>query len=917
MSVIGQARTWLRSVVLRRRIEREMHEEMAAHIEQAAQRYEARGMNTREAQEAARREFGNVAVIQEQSRDSRGARWIEQTASDLRYAVRYFARTPLTTLTIVLTLTLGVGVNSAAYSLWQGVNSRPPRGVPDDSRLVAIRGKQSSVVNGSVSTSQRPLSARELTAYHNNDAFSDAAGWIAREVTLDSASESGSIQTALATFVTPNFFTTVGVPLAAGAGFIDRRFSTSGTAAEMSAVISNAFANRTYGSPQNAIGKRFKVNEQLLTVVGVTSPEFSGVPSRNYDTMLWIPVSAFRLIEPREASYATSDSGYFYAAARLAEGFAPQRATVVVDRIARQFNSRYATWDDYKNDGADVVRMRGQYGTLSRSQQAENLYGTLALGALDLVILLVCTTTVSSLLVGAAVSRRHEIGVRLALGASRARIVRQLMTESVLLALIGGAGGLAVFVVVSRTFAERYLDLDLSPSWSTIAFTSAIAMLTACMFGVSPALHATRAGLSSTLKESGSNVTSRSRLQRLFVTAQIALAQPLLVCLGMFSILILNEFSRNQTDRELEDQLIVANFNTWVSRENADGANSLGQIKSRLAALPEVVGVAFNSQGTRTTPIELTSDAHPSEIARAQGVEIQSRSVAADYFEMMGVSVVTGKIPADLNVPVQIRRSGLVTVMSPPRSERRPITVSTSFARAVFAEQNPLGRTFCINRCRSEATTYEIVAIVADHSGSDREAPDHAALQVYPPMLNAAMSSSLLIRTRGDAAPFIPRLARFTRAVAPRIPIVSISTVGETNRAGRQKTQTIAGAATGGGVITLLLGCVGLYAVVALAVGQRRREVGIRIAMGAMPAQVVMLFFKSGLRLSLTGMAIGLPLSAVLLRVLGTQAGFPATNTPVLIASIGVIVTAVAAIATWLPARRAAGVDPLVALRAE
>lgn len=184
-------------------------------------------------------------------------------------------------------------------------------------------------------------------------------------------------------------------------------------------------------------------------------------------------------------------------------------------------------------------------------------------------------------------------------------------------------------------------------------------------------------------------------------------------------------------------------------------------------------------------------------------------------------------------------------------------------------------------------------------------------------MLNAAMSSSLLIRTRGDAAPFIPRLARFTRAVAPRIPIVSISTVGETNRAGRQKTQTIAGAATGGGVITLLLGCVGLYAVVALAVGQRRREVGIRIAMGAMPAQVVMLFFKSGLRLSLTGMAIGLPLSAVLLRVLGTQAGFPATNTPVLIASIGVIVTAVAAIATWLPARRAAGVDPLVALRAE
>ncbi|MBC8088050.1 MAG: ABC transporter permease [Phycisphaerae bacterium] len=897
MSAFGQVRAWVRAVAFRRRAEREMQEEMAAHIAQAAARYVARGMSETDALSAARREFGNAADLQEQSRDSRGGRWVEQTLSDVRYALRYFARTPLTTLTIVLTLTLGIGVNTAAFGLYQGMRLRPPPGVPDDPSLVAIKGSQQFIgKNGGVLTNIRPFSFRELSTYQADGTFSQVAGWLRREGSLDVGDANAEVKVVSVAYVTPNYFSTVGVSLSVGAGFVSRGFSDV-SAIELTAVLEHRFAVEQFGMPANAMGKRLRINDQILTVVGVAPPRFTGIPARTGKPGVWVPVSAHRVMEPLHETFATNDSGNFLAVARLAPGKTIAGASLVADGIGKRFTNAEATWPDHRNTGARVIPVRGLVDVPSPSQQKDELLGSIAIAALDLVILLVCTTTVSSLLIGAAVARRHEIGVRLALGASRARIVRQLLTESVLLALAGGIGGLIVFALVSQG-TTQIMEIDINPSWGAAAFTTLLAMATAIICGLSPALHATKLGLSSTLKESSNTATSRTRLQRTFVVAQIALAQPLLVCLAMFSVFILGEYNRYRVDEDIGDHLIKAQFDFLVARQVVRNRNSIEDVRLQLEGRPGIVGVTASGAGRWIAPMEFPAGtASPVEMQRSKNVELQALSVSANYFQVMDIPIMSGNAAA----------------LDEVRDGPTPVVVGATLARTLFGESNAIGREFCINACEKRVGLFRVVAVAAEKKLGSLDGSE-GRLQVYMSM-KGAFYSTLLIRTRGPAREIIPAVRSIAKVAAPKLPLLSLETVADMNRKTLDMMVQISRAIAGGGITTLLLGCVGLYAVVALGVGHRRREIGVRIALGARPGQVVSMFFRSGLRLSIIGLAIGLPLSAAILRILATQVGFPPTNMLRITVAIAVIVVAVAALATWLPARRAAGVDPLAALR--
>lgn len=896
MSALGEMRAWLRSVLLRRRAEREMHEEMSAHIEQAAERYVARGMSEKDALHAARREFGNTASIQEQSRDSRGGRWVEQTLSDVKYALRYFARMPLTTLTIIATLTLGVGANTAAFALYQGMKYRPPPGIPDDPALVIVRGLQRyNGPDAATSVNERQLSLRELREYHAESTFTDVAGWSRYDAIVDFGDAEKGPAGGSVTYVTPNYFRTLGVVLSAGAGFLRKGFhDIDGT--ELTAVLEHRVAVERFGSAENAIGKQISVNDQRVMVVGVAPPRFSGVPARVGRFGLWVPLSAMRTLRPGTASFVINDSGYFHAAARLRGGVDLASASARVNTIGSRYKAPEAVWEDHTNIGAEAVRARGFIDVSSPRQRAEEMLGSMAIAGLDLIILLVCTTTVSSLLVGAAVARRHEIGVRLALGASRARIVRQLLSESALLAMAGGAGGLLVFATVCRAFAAQVMEIDVNPTWTTAIFTTGFAMLTAILCGLSPALHATRLGLSSTLKESGNTATSRSRLQRTFVVAQIALAQPLLVCLAMFSVFIVNEFGRYRTDGAIEDKIIVARFDGYVSRQAVKGDNSIDEIRQRLEGMSGIVGVTYEGEGRWMAAIELPAGSGSAdEIKRAKSVMTESRTVAPNFFDLMDIPIIAGRIPAQEESTAELTH----------------VVVSAEFAQAVFAGANSIGRVFCVGPCGKHQATYRIAAVA---KGEGVGARPNRALRVFTPM-RTDQYSALMIRTDAPARALAPAIRSLAKVAAPKLPLLSLETVAETNQKSIKEMMQVSGAVAGGGLITLLLGCVGLYAVVSLGVGQRRREIGVRIALGARPRQVVLMFFTNGLRLCLIGLAIGLPLGAAILRVLASQVGFPPTNTVSITTGIAAIVIVVAAFATWLPARRAAGVDPLVALR--
>jgi predicted permease len=886
MGLAGRARNWLRSIVARRRLEREMLEEMAAHIGQAAERFRTRGMSERDALLAARREFGHAGILQEQALDARGSRWVDEIIVDVRYALRHYARTPLATLTLVLTLTLGIGTTAPMFSVSEGVFNRPPPGVPDDPALVLIRG-----IDVDRSGPQgRGLTWAEVTAYAGlSDKFAAVAAWTTKEVAFDGAASGDGGTSVRTQFVTPNMFAALGVRLAHGPGFVHTRLDDI-SQPELTAVVSHAFAERIGGAIA-AVGKEIRLNGIPIQIVGVTPPRFNG-PNRSYSShTVWLPLSSFPVVthsSPRV--FAARDTGEFNAVARLRPNTKIAVASAAANAVAAALDVRVPAGDRLRAS-SDVVRLRGE--TRIRGISSGDIEQTTITAVVVLLILLVCTTTVSSLLVGAAESRRAEIGVRLALGASRFRVMRQLLTESAILALIGGALGLLVFAGACRLLAAQVVRIDIVPDWTTAGFTLIAALITTMLCGLSPALHATRSGVSHVLKQGGPGTTTRSRLQRSFVVAQIALTQPLLVGLLVVVSLELGG-TASRPGSAVSDRVVLAEFDNYPS---VTGSNHdpMPHLMQQLAALPGVISVIPQLKGGYgPMTFELEANGSPPTAFRALVL-----GPPPDYFRTLGVPLVLGREFAAADTA--------------PGAPAR-VMIGSASAERLFGAVNPLGQRLFELTEDGKRIEHEIVGVVAsDQIGADVE---DKRIRVFLPYTNPQRVATILIRTSRPAAELLPSLRQLARAEAPLLPMESMRTLEQIDRERRRQTLQAAAVSASGGMIMLLLASIGLYAVVAIAVGQRRREIGVRIAVGASPRRVVAMFFNAGLRMCLVGLGIGLPASWAAFKLLGSQLTKVAeTNVAALVVVIAVAVVAVASLATWLPARKAAGVAPLIALR--
>jgi predicted permease len=532
--------------------------------------------------------------------------------------------------------------------------------------------------------------------------------------------------------------------------------------------------------------------------------------------------------------------------------------------------------------------------------------------SIGVVILLVGWMNVSSLMVAAAVGRRHEIAVRLSLGASRARLLRQLVTESTLLALAGGALGLTLAWWMLTWQQKTEIDgVDILPDAWTVAFALGMALATGILFGLSPALHALRGGVAGALRDSGAaaGAGARSRLQRGFVVAQIALSQPLLVLLGAMLSLVVAGYA--PIAPETSRRVVAVGLRPLETGAPGQRAEAVDALLPRIAERPAVVGAVPEATAFAIRGIAPDRGAPGAPPDTAPTI-VHLEGTAPGWFGLLDIPIVLGRDVA----------------LADTAAEDHPVVVGSDFARARWGSANPIGRTLAspaIPGWEQDSIAMTVVGVYDATRRSTRgtwngqAASGSITYRVFTAHGKQWRRDRILVRTRGPAAPFVPELRRFLRDQAPSLPVTSVLTLAQSDEREYRDALRMAAAAGAGGALALLLASLGLYGVVSLAVRQRTREIGIRIAMGAHPMRVARMFLASGVRVSVVALVLGLPLSIAALK-LGMSQGLliaPRVNPYLIGAVIAPVLLAVASAATWVPARRAALVDPASTLRVE
>jgi predicted permease len=891
----------LRAIFGRRTLEQEMQAEMRDHMERATQRLIARGLSPEQARLEAGREFGNASVIQEQARDAQGPRWLEALVGDVRFAFRYFVRHRATVAIIVAVLAIGTGANTMLFSLFQAEFVRPAPAVEYDGRMARIWAQERPTKTGTWKL--RGFTYPELRTFaERKDLFSEIAAYATQTVVV--GGRDGTEARAVgAQFVTSNYFGALRVPLAAGAGFARQANEVEST--ERTAVLSHAMATTLYGDPATAIGRSISVNEVPLQVVGVAPPKFQGAMRKMDDPGLWIPLSARAEIAGVSPRWL-AESPILYPFARLAAGASHEEATDLARRTVLSTLPDSAARVGLSRT-ADVMSM----GAVPPGPDRVNsILALIVLGTVGVLILFVGWMNVSSLMVAAAIARRQEIAVRLSLGASRVRLLRQLVTESTVLALAGGAAGLAMAWLTLTAMLKIGLGgIDLMPDAGTFTFALGVALVTGILFGLSPALHATRGEVGTAIRDSGAGSTKQSKLQRTFVTAQIALSQPLLVLLGTLLWMLANDFDTKVP--ELGRRVIFVNASP-IARNGQQGQPmvELDSLRKRIAEHPEVVGVV--PEGRQFDKGWVVAPGQGSNAAEdSVRTVVNLQGIAPGWFAMADVPIIVGRD---------------VSLADTAGTAAIPVVVGSDLAKALWGDANPIGRTIGAPQLHSMQDAKMVVTVVGVYDASGGVpglsgiggGGNEDEFRMYSARGKNWFDDMMLVRTRGAAEPFINDLRALIRDRAPSLPIESMETVAQMKADMNAESLQGAGMAMAGGIVALLLTSLGLYGVVSLAVQQRTREIGIRIAVGANPAGVTQMFLRSGVRIAGIALLIGLPVTVIGMRV-GQATGVINEGPNFWLVGLGVsvVLIAVASAATWAPARRASRVDPAIALRVE
>jgi predicted permease len=897
---------WLRAVLLRGRLEREMQEEMAGHLDRATERLVARGLAPDDARREALREFGPVPFLQERAREARGARWVDEVAADLRFGRRHLARAPLTTLVMFVVLAAGIGISVLLFSAVHSIAAAPPSGVARADDLVRIRGTQGRDRQGF-----RAFGEDELHAYRAlGDRFAAVAGSTHGRLPLVVAGDpERRPREAVVTFVTDGFFPTLGLRPALGPGLPS--VGADDAASANVAVLAHRAWQQLYGGDPRVIGSAVMVGGTSVTIVGVAPERFHGIAMDRTAVQLWMPLAARRQLQ-------RGADAPFLVVARLRPGVTLPEATAAVRVVAQ----RAATAGDSLRallPSAEVVPLLAMNSDPGFDRDVR--WMAFLVGLLAVLVLLVTCTNVSALLMGLAAARRPEIAVRVSLGASRARLVRQMLTESVLLAGAAGATALGLTWLVLHAATRRIpgLPFALEITWPAAAFALGVALLVGVGFGLAPALHGTRV-TAGALRDSAASVTGgRGRLQRGLVVAQIAFTQPLIAMLAMVLLIAIGELQpRRQT--ELGDRLIGVRLRPPVpAAADASPAAAaawerlrtpMRRLVERLPAVPGVETVVTEWPGASPLGGYAVHPADRVAGASQQTVRLTGERASPGYFAALGIPVLRGRDFASTEVAPSHARAGR------PAAAQASVVIGADLARRLWGDADPVGRRLAATGDSTRgAPTLVVVGVIDDPLARFRRAGEE--IRVYLPPDTTQIARALLVRTAGDAAPLLPVVRAEVSAAASEL-LSDVQTIAEAQQAAERDRRVVTGWISAAGLTALLLSAIGLYAVVAFAVGRRTREIAVRMSVGAPGRRIVRRFVVEGLRLAAVGLALGLPVGLVGLGVLpALDSDLPALPVGPVATITAVAVLATALVAAWIPARRAATVDPAVVLRAE
>jgi predicted permease len=875
----------------------DVDDEIAAHIEEKTAELIDAGVPPQEARARARREFGNVGLISENSRSVWGWTWLERLAQDLRYGLRMLGRTPGFTAVAVLSLALGIGANTAIFGLLDVILFRMlPVESPEELRYVGVRWtpEVEKPALGLTYASFRMM--RDANTTFRELAASGTFQYRDKSATGDGAWHDGQM-------VTGNYFSVLGVGAALGRvlGPADDVVEGTGRPDGIPAVLNYAYWRRTLGSDPGVLGRQINLNGAWATVVGVAAPEFFGtVVGSSPD--VFVPALAQPSVSPPENllhDKPNTSTTWIVAFGRLKPGVAEAQAQAELSVVAQQYRrSRMAPADRDKPIASRVVFEPASRG-LSRLRERFSEPLQIVMALVGMVLLIACAN-LANLMLARTAARRKEIAVRLAIGAPRSRIVRQLLTESVLLALIGGAIGLAFALWGGRLLVRMLppgpvpFTVDLAPDPRLLAFTFGLATLTGLLFGVAPALRETRAGMNAGLKRE-----RRFDLSRALVVAQIALAAPLVVGAGLFLGTLRNLVT---LDAGFERQnMIQIRINPDGARVPRDQWPALyNQVLERVEAVPGVRAVSLANRGlmeegqTASGPLSV-----PGYTFRAgEKRSLPETYISTDYFTASGIPLRLGRFFT-------------------PREEEGKLNVAVvneTMAKRYYPGRNPVGLYYEMGT--APARRVEIVGVVADAKYNDlrQETPPMAYYpwrQVGTPRLYGVM-----VRTHGDAAAIAPALRQAIVSIHPDLFFLSRTLTSQIDET-LVRERMLARLSAFLGVLALLVACVGLYGVLSYGVTRRTAEIGIRVALGARPSGVAALVLRQTAVLVGIGIAAGVGLSLALTRVTETFLFGVKPNDPVVLAGGALALAAVSIAAAYLPARRASRVDPLIALHHE
>ncbi len=891
----------------RGRFDEELDGEVRGHLELLTEEYKRRGMSGEEALDAARRQFGGVAQLKEDLRERRGLPGVDILLRDIRYAFRAMRRNPIFTATAIVTLALGIGANTAIFTLTNQILLRMlPVRDPAQLALFEWRGQ---FIGG---TSRGARSSFSYPMYKdlrdgNPGVFTGIAARYQEGVDVG---DRGPGQRATAELVSGNYFQVLGVTPAIG------RMLTPGDDrvknGEPYVVLSYNFWRRRFGGDPSALNRVVDVNGHPMTIVGITQRGFSGFELMS-PTDLFVTMSMKDIVTPTWDDMNRRDSIWLRIFARRKTG-----VTVPAAQAAIQVPYHSALENDLRQNGRpqDFSRkyLKDSLALVDASKGLTNLSEMLAkplyvLLAMVGVLLLIACVNVANLLITRASSRQKEIAVRLALGATRGSLIRLIMTESF---CIAAASGVLALLLSSWLCAVlvRMLPLDnigvaipTTPDWRIFGFTAALSLCTAAIFGLLPAFQATRPNLAPALKNESGTISSgggQTRLRRWLVAAQVALSLLLLTGAGLFAR-SLHKLMTADTGMNV-DRVLTFSIDPSLHKYTPERARRLFvDFQERLNRIPGVVSASAAVQ-------PLLADANWQNTIHVEGYEPRPgeytnagfNAMLPGFFSTMGVPLIAGRDFTDRDI------AGAPKVA----------IVNETFVKRLFRNRNPLGMRFGLGQ--RGLLEIQVVGVVRDMKGGG-DLREEAKPWTYMAALQEEKPSELdfYVRARRDPLAISREIRQTLHSLDPALPLVKMKTLEQQIDETQFVDRLVAWLASAFGLLATLPASIGLYGVTAFSVARRTREIGIRMALGAERGDVIRLVTREVLLLSAIGIAAGIALALALGKLVESDLYEIKGSDPVVMTAATLIILAVAALASYLPARRAGKIDPTQALRYE